>query len=452
MRRKNVLFYSALTAILLLISAGNTYSQWTLAGAVTSAGTFPSVSVVNQNLVWVAGGTNTPTIWRTTNGGTNWTSIPTNGMTLDVFCVWAIDENTAYVGNGGAAGGAGGNATFYKTTNAGVNWTSAGSTGGSAGFINGIVFSKTNPMFGFAESDPPTGSGQPYWISKTTDGGATWTVSNPPGFPGAASSQNSLVAIDPSFYAWGNNVAPSMIVTTDGGATYNNRPASVIAGTFTSGLAFSDDKMTGLIASSTSLPNVARTTNAGVNWTAVNVGTGVGGYCTIKWITGTNTCYLSSATGASGCVKKSTDGGLTWTTMTTSGLTGITHMEFYRSGTTVYGFAATGSGAILKVTDVVTEVNQINTLTPSEFSLAQNYPNPFNPTTTINFSIPNSSDVSIKVYDALGKEVASLVNEYKNAGNYSVDFTAASNLTSGIYFYTMSAGNFTQTKKLMLVK
>ncbi|MBK9405671.1 MAG: T9SS type A sorting domain-containing protein [Ignavibacteria bacterium] len=138
--------------------------------------------------------------------------------------------------------------------------------------------------------------------------------------------------------------------------------------------------------------------------------------------------------------------------MTTSGLTGITHMEFKRSGTTVYGYAVTANGAMLKVTDVVTEVSAVNSIVPSEYSLEQNYPNPFNPTTTINFSIPKSSIVSLKVYDALGKEVATLVNEFKNAGNYSADFTATSNLTSGIYFYTLTSENFTSTKKLMLVK
>ncbi|MBK8554075.1 MAG: T9SS type A sorting domain-containing protein [Ignavibacteria bacterium] len=138
--------------------------------------------------------------------------------------------------------------------------------------------------------------------------------------------------------------------------------------------------------------------------------------------------------------------------MTTSGLTAVNHMEFKRVGTNVYGYAVLTNGAILKLVDVVTDVTPVNSFVPTEFSLAQNYPNPFNPSTTINFSIPTSSEVSLKVYDALGKEVASLVNEFKNAGNYSVNFVAASSLTSGVYYYTISAGNFTATKKLMLVK
>ncbi|MBS1493262.1 MAG: T9SS type A sorting domain-containing protein [Bacteroidetes bacterium] len=88
---------------------------------------------------------------------------------------------------------------------------------------------------------------------------------------------------------------------------------------------------------------------------------------------------------------------------------------------------------------------------PASYSLAQNYPNPFNPTTTIKYSIPNDGLVQIKVYDISGKEVMNLVNENKTAGNYEVKFNGA-NLSSGIYFYRINAGEFVQTKRMMLVK
>lgn len=458
MKRKNLQIVTILTAVLMLFISQSSYSQWTIAGSVSGVGTFPSISVVDQNNVWVAGGTNTPAIFRTTNGGTNWLTVPTTGVPLDVFCVWAVDANTAYVGNGGAAGGAGGNASFYKTTDAGTTWTTVASTGGSAGFFNGIVFSKTNPLIGIAQSDPPAGVGTAYYISITTDGGTTWSPLSPapPGVTGQASAQNSIVVIDNQFFGFGlgNTAPPRAYLTSNGGSSWfvGNMSAIGTASGFTSGLAFSDNKLVGIGASSASLPSIGRTTDGGLTWTAVNVGTAFTGYCNCKWITGTNTCYISANAGASGVVKKSTDGGLTWTTMTTSGLTGITHMEFKRVGTTVYGYAATASGAILKITDVVTDVTPINSIVPNEFELSQNFPNPFNPTTTINFSIPTSSKVSLKVYDALGKEVATLVDEFKNAGNYSANFTAASSLTSGVYFYTISAGSFTSTKKLMLLK
>jgi hypothetical protein len=86
-----------------------------------------------------------------------------------------------------------------------------------------------------------------------------------------------------------------------------------------------------------------------------------------------------------------------------------------------------------------------------DFELLSNYPNPFNPSTTIKYSIPTSEFVSLKVYDVLGSEVATLVNEEKPTGNYKVNFNAT-NLSSGIYFYTLKVGNFTQTKKLILMK
>ena len=103
---------------------------------------------------------------------------------------------------------------------------------------------------------------------------------------------------------------------------------------------------------------------------------------------------------------------------------------------------------IVSVEDSEKEITQN---LPSKFMLEQNYPNPFNPTTSIEYSVPSSEYVSLKVYDVLGNEVASLVNENKNAGSYRIDFNA-STLSSGVYFYKITAGNYTETKKMMLIK
>jgi probable HAF family extracellular repeat protein len=92
-----------------------------------------------------------------------------------------------------------------------------------------------------------------------------------------------------------------------------------------------------------------------------------------------------------------------------------------------------------------------NLLTPREYNLAQNYPNPFNPTTTIRFSIPQRSNVTLKVYDILGNDVTSLVNEEKERGFYTVNFDA-SQLASGIYLYRIQAGSFVETKKMIVLK
>ena len=101
-----------------------------------------------------------------------------------------------------------------------------------------------------------------------------------------------------------------------------------------------------------------------------------------------------------------------------------------------------------------------NKIIPADIELFQNYPNPFNPLTTISYVIPERSFVTIKVFDILGNEVATLVNEEKQAGSYEVEFSTGSHsglsgireLTSGIYFYRLQAGNFIQTKKMILLK
>jgi hypothetical protein len=92
-----------------------------------------------------------------------------------------------------------------------------------------------------------------------------------------------------------------------------------------------------------------------------------------------------------------------------------------------------------------------NQNSPKNFVLKQNYPNPFNPGTTIEYSLPKNSYVTLKIYNVLGKEAATLVDKFETPGNHSVRYDAA-NLASGIYFYTLKAGDFSQTKKMTLVK
>ena len=103
--------------------------------------------------------------------------------------------------------------------------------------------------------------------------------------------------------------------------------------------------------------------------------------------------------------------------------------------------------ALSGATGVETTANSL----PATFALDQNYPNPFNPTTTIGYELPSSSNISLHVFDVLGREVVTLVNTHQAAGHYSVMFNG-SNLPSGMYFYRLTAGTFSQTKRLLLVK
>lgn len=96
-------------------------------------------------------------------------------------------------------------------------------------------------------------------------------------------------------------------------------------------------------------------------------------------------------------------------------------------------------------------ITPISTEIPKDFALNQNYPNPFNPVTKIRFSIPKSSGVKITIYDALGKEIENIVNEFLKPGTYEADWDA-SGIPSGTYFYRITSGEFSQTKKMILVK
>jgi hypothetical protein len=115
-------------------------------------------------------------------------------------------------------------------------------------------------------------------------------------------------------------------------------------------------------------------------------------------------------------------------------------------------FAGTFNGLWMRpLSEMITSSDNKDNILPPSFSLQQNYPNPFNPITTINYSLYNSGLVTIKVYDILGREVTTLVNENKPAGNYSVQFNSAKN-ASGVYFYRMGFGSYLQVKKLVVQK
>jgi hypothetical protein len=118
-------------------------------------------------------------------------------------------------------------------------------------------------------------------------------------------------------------------------------------------------------------------------------------------------------------------------------------LAFYSGGITNSVWVARGcSGAPVGVSNIAV---------PVKYELAQNYPNPFNPSTSIRYSVPVKGFVRLTIYNILGKEMAVLVNDVKEAGNYIIDFNA-SDLPGGAYFYKLSAGDFTAVRKMVLVK
>jgi len=106
---------------------------------------------------------------------------------------------------------------------------------------------------------------------------------------------------------------------------------------------------------------------------------------------------------------------------------------------------------IYKTIESTTDIESKTENLPEEFALSQNYPNPFNPSTTIKYQLPHSEKVTLKVYDILGEEIRTLLDEEKSAGSYEVTFDS-SELTSGVYFYSLQSGSFIDTKKMTIIK
>ena len=118
-----------------------------------------------------------------------------------------------------------------------------------------------------------------------------------------------------------------------------------------------------------------------------------------------------------------------------------------------YIFTGPTNGVYRRPISQLTGVSILSNTFIKDFELKQNYPNPFNPTTKINFELRNANHVSLKVYDVKGNDVAELVNEKKNAGSYSINFDAVKyNLTSGVYFYKLSSGQYEDVKRMVLIK
>jgi photosystem II stability/assembly factor-like uncharacterized protein len=425
-------------------------AQWQLKGVAVGTGPWPSISVYSPTGIVAAGGYYAhPKVFMSTNSGVNWTDITGNMSGVELGCVWAVDSNLIFAGDVGAPGYNGGNAKIWKTTNGGQNWSVILNTGGNHGYFNGIVFSRTNPMIGIAMSDPAY-SNDHYYLAKTTDGGNTWfTQTSTP--VGDAGFFGSIICIDDQFYGFGVNGAPPRVIfTTDGGNSWNTKTAG-LQSTQVSGFAFSSDKTTGLISNS-SVPMISRSTDDGSSWSTFSTSLPVtSNYISrLIWVYGTDQCYMTAQFGTSGCVGKSMDGGVTWTIMNTDNISDLVDINLVYTGGIVYAYAINQDDQVIGLVEPV-GVQPINSNVPSAYQLGQNYPNPFNPSTKISFSLPKSDFVKLTVFDLLGREVTSLVKEELKPGTYEVDWNA-SNYPSGVYFYKLTSGNYTETKKMILLK
>lgn len=174
----------------------------------------------------------------------------------------------------------------------------------------------------------------------------------------------------------------------------------------------------------------------GNNFSPANIAANVGDTIRWTWVGGTHDVTSNSVPGGASSFASPIQSSGTFTYV-------VTVVGNYSYECTLH-FGMNGT------ISVTTGVEQISSIA-DVFALKQNYPNPFNPSTKINFSIPAREFVTLSVYDLVGNQVETIVSRQLNAGEYEFNFNAK-NLTSGVYFYTLKAGNFKETKRMLLVK
>jgi len=182
-------------------------------------------------------------------------------------------------------------------------------------------------------------------------------------------------------------------------------------------------------------------TNSGNNW--VQASNGLPSIPVEGFVFRDNFIYVAMG---STNVFRSTDNGLTWQSYNEGITTGV-----LRSMTSGGPYLFASGEGVFYIRNFQTDIRICSGSIPDKFSLSQNYPNPFNPATSIKYSVSSIQSVKLSIYNILGKEVETLVNEKQSAGTYEVNWNA-SNYPSGIYFYRLQAGDFTETKKMILIK
>ena len=419
-----------------IADGANSGGGWTLQNSGVTTLLY-SVKPVDENIGWVGGAAGV--VLRTTNGGTNWKSVGGGAIgTATVVAVQAFDTTTAWAASNRSAAQGGG--TFiHKTTNGGATWTQVYANLDPAAFINAMkMYDGTT---GIATGDPVGGK---WMILKTTNGGSSWAriASEPLQVGTEVGAVNGLATYGTS-HIWftpsgsGSNVYRS----TDGGVswTFSTLPFS----SFVGAIAF-NDPLTGILGAS--IGQALRSTDGGATWTPVT-------------FPGTGGIYVAAGSGLDFFlprgtnIYRSTDSGVTWdlSFAASSSFAAFRGVNFYVSGSTLTGWATGQLGGIAAFNGTLTDVRQEGGEAPSTFMLSQNYPNPFNPSTTIRYSIPAGTNglATLRVYDLLGREVATLVNEAAQPGTYETQWDASS-VASGVYLYKLAAGQFTETKKLVL--
>ena len=402
-----------LIAILFIASAKIAEAQWVLQYQTVHPSIVEVASAPDDNNFWFI--TNFDTLYKTSNGGATWNTAGNPSFLPSGLFV--VNKDTAFKS---------GINMLYRTTNGGNSWSTVFS--GSGG-TPPVVWMQSNTL------GVMTAGGILY---ESTNGGASWSssiITQPPaaivgsGGKGIIYSKGAdlWAIISGNKIAYSSNFGVSWSVAPNTGLTLS--PVRIFFGS----------PQFGIVVAT---PYIYVTTDGTNSWHVSDNSLGSNEDAAIN----NSHCWYIPDPADHFYIKYSTDSGSTWTQQLSGD--GYYILEKSRSGNTLW--AGTATGKIYKYWDL-NGIQNLQTGIPESYSLSQNYPNPFNPSTKIRFSASLAGEVRLIIYDISGKEIVSLVNQDLRPGNYEVEWNA-SNYSSGVYFYKITAGDFTEIKKMVLVK
>ena len=395
---------------------------------------------------YILAGTNGSGIFTSLNNGVNWNQV---NIGLKAQFINALEKS----GNNIFAGTYGG---IYISGNAGENWST--SNNGLTNFVINSIIKKDNFLFAGSDSG----------VFLSSNNGENW-------YTAGLSEKSVKVLVSGNNNIFAGTNGSGVFLSSNNGSSWN---AAGLPNQYVTSLVIKGNYiLAGILGF-----GIYKTSDNGGSWIPVNNG-----------LTNTDVTSLGLSgnilfAGTYNSSFKSTDDGANWTEAgltdrivftiystennlfagtddgvlmsTNNGNIWINKNQGMNTFTPVFSlvvaddfiFSGTGSQSVWKRS--ISEITGIKNITGNitvTYSLSQNYPNPFNPLTHLEFGISDLGFVSLRVYNALGKEVAVLVNEIKNPGRYKVDFDG-SGLASGIYFYKLESGDFVMTKKMLLIK
>ncbi len=369
-------------------------------------------------------------LFKTTDGGYGWVLQQEYFNVSRFVKIFAIDSMHCWI-LGDARG------ELLITTNGGITWDSTSVSNKHWGWPFGGIF--------FFNAEEGIAVNEYSWL--TTDGGKSWSrIDTTTLLRGCSDihfgSRNAgwvSCTVNPWFTDTG-----IIDGTTDGGYTWLYQGDTVAQGKIVAGLMCAVDAIDSSRAFTISSDGIfGWTSNGGTKWNG-SVINGTGEIFDVEFLN-QDTGWV---TGCCGRIWQTMDGGTAWSAFESGLNSNITRVNVLHNEKVVYAMGT--NNALLRL-DLVTSVKEHELELPTNFYLAQNYPNPFNPATNIRFEIRDLGLVTLKVFDVLGREIATLINELKQPGSYEFEWNAEG-VSSGVYIYQIQMTGFIQTKKMILIR